>query len=198
MKKSHYFFLALIVISATSCSLFHPTTMKDKRDGKIYKTVKIGKQKWMAENLSFATPANSWCYDDKTSNGITYGRLYTWEAAKTACPKKWHLPYDAEFTTLTNFLGQKMIAGGKLKAKSRLWNSPNTEATDTSGFSALPGGQRNTKGMYSDVENRGYWWTATDDGTVNAWYRYLSYNDSIVGIASFDKNMGFSVRCMKD
>ena len=144
-------------------------TFTDSRDGKEYKTVKIGEQVWMAENLNFAAE-DSKCYEDNASNCDKYGRLYNWEMAKEVCPNGWHLPSDAEWQTLVDFAGGGEIAKKKLKAKNGWENFERKpdNGTDDYGFSALSGG-----GMFyvfTDDDYRydfdgaglyGYWWTAT-------------------------------------
>jgi len=123
---------------SSSSSVVTSGTFKDDRDSKTYKYVVIGTKTWMADNLNYATEG-SLCYDATEANCTTYGRLYAWSTAKTACPSGWHLPDDAEWTTLINFVGT--AAGKKLKSISG-WNS-NGNGTDDYGFSALPGGYRN-------------------------------------------------------
>ena len=113
-------------------------TMTDSRDGQTYKTVTIGSQTWMAENLNYET-SNSYCYNDSASYCIKYGRFYIWEAATTACPEGWHLPTKAEFKTLFTAVGGELIAGQKLKSTSG-WNDYRGESgngTDAFAFSAL-------------------------------------------------------------
>ncbi len=115
----------------------------DPRDGQTYNTVKIGNQWWMAENLNYDADTGSWCYNDNSSNCTTYGRLYDWATALTVAPAGWHLPTDAEWTVLTDYLGGLSVAGGKMKETGTThWSSPNTGATNESGFTALPGGSR--------------------------------------------------------
>jgi uncharacterized protein (TIGR02145 family) len=121
----------------------------DPRDAKTYKTVKIGSQWWMAENLNFEVPHGSWCYNDNCAEYAgTYGRLYDWETACNSCPPGWHLPTMEEMIALIDYLGGSGVAGGKMKASGTieagdgLWHEPNTGATNESGFSALPGGGR--------------------------------------------------------
>lgn len=175
----------------------NPTTMYDSRDGKTYKIVRIGTQTWMAENLNYNT-SDSWCYDNSSSNCDKYGRLYTWQAARSACPPGWHLPSDAEWTQLVNYLGGEDVAGGKLKSTS-LWNSPNTGATNSSGFSAFPGGYRTTNGTFRQIGNYGYWWTSAEYSS-NAWYRSMYYDYGEVGrdYSYYPQSYGFSVRCVRD
>ena len=148
-------------------------TFKDSRDGKVYKTVKIGEQVWMAENLAYAPASgNYWAYDNDDANVEIYGYLYDWQTAKNVCPAGWHLPSDEEWTELTDYLGGN--AGGKLKATGTigsgtgLWYAPNTGATNETGFTALPGGYRYGDGAFDYVGYHGYWWSATGLNTYGA------------------------------
>jgi uncharacterized protein (TIGR02145 family) len=175
-------------------------TFTDSRDGKVYKKVQIGTQEWMAENLNYAT-GNRWCYDNNAANCDIYGRLYDWETAKKACPSGWHLPSDAEWTTLTNFLGGESVAGGKMKSTgTQYWQSPNTYATNSSCLSGLPGGSRNGLGTFYDVGSNGFWWSSTENltTTTNAWHRYLGYGNGDVYRDNSSKTNGYSVRCLRD
>ncbi len=194
-------------------------TYKDNRDDKTYPYVTIGTQVWMAENLAYlpsvvgpATGSTStahyyvYGYDGTnvtaakgTTNYNKYGVLYNWPAALTACPEGWHLPSDAEWTTLTTYLGGLSVAGGKMKeAGTTHWETPNTEATNESGFTALPGGYRLDDGTFSYIGGYGYWWSSTQYDTLFAWHRYLGYSDSDVLRCSSHKVLGFSVRCLRD
>jgi uncharacterized protein (TIGR02145 family) len=177
--------------------------LTDSRDGRKYKIVKIGRRTWMAENLSYNANGSK-CYGNSESNCQKYGRLYNWSTARNACPKGWHLPSDAEWTTLTDFAGGSKVAGTKLKAKSG-WNEygwfskKSGNGTDEFGFSALPGGHRNSGGYFHDAGYDGYWWSATEDAASNACYRYMSYNYAgVVRYGSRDKAGLFSVRCVQD
>jgi uncharacterized protein (TIGR02145 family) len=201
----------------------------DARDGNAYKTVKIGNQIWLAENLKYlpsvvgpGTESESTPYyyvygydgtnvtDAKaTSNYTTYGVLYNWPAAMTGsanpsgvqgvCPAGWHLPSDAEWTELTDYLGGISVAGGKLKETGTThWASPNTGATNETGFTALPGGLRGINGSFNLIGYYGYWWS-TDDGSTNyAWYPYMFCSSSDVDWGRYSKRVGFSVRCVRD
>jgi uncharacterized protein (TIGR02145 family) len=148
-----------------------------------------------------------------TSNYSTYGVLYNWPAAMNGaassttnpsgvqgiCPTGWHLPSDAEWTQLTDYLGGTSVAGGKLKETGTThWNSPNTGATNETGFTALPGGGRSDNGAFGNVGNDGYWWSATDYSTNFVWGRRMSYDYTSVFNSSANKELGFSVRCVKD
>jgi len=140
----------------------------DSRDNKTYKYVTIGSQTWMAENLNYAAEGSK-CYKNNDSNCEKYGRLYTWADAKKACPWGWHLPTNAEWTTLVNYVenadGCNRCAGTKLKSTSG-W-SKNGNGTDDYGFSALPGGYGYSDGYFYDAGYYGFWWSATEG---NAYY----------------------------
>jgi uncharacterized protein (TIGR02145 family) len=147
------------------------------------------------------------------SNRTKYGYLYNWYAAKgiyttgtitstdtlNICPSGWHVPTDTEWTTLTTELGGESVAGGKMKSiGTAYWNSPNTEATNESGFSGLPGGYRFYDGSFSNIKNVAFFWSATEGNLYNAWNRDLSYgSDDFAGSAT-PKSFGASVRCLKD
>lgn len=148
-----------------------------------------------------------------TANYTTYGALYNWTAAmdgsnsstanpsgvQGVCPTGWHLPSDAEWTELTDHLGGASVAGGKLKETGVThWNSPNTGATNETGFIALPGGDRANALYFYSIGSRGYWWSATGVSTGSAWSRIVYYNDSDVGRIVDGKELGFSVRCIRD
>jgi uncharacterized protein (TIGR02145 family) len=148
-----------------------------------------------------------------TTNYTTYDVLYNWPAAMNGaassnsnpsgvqgvCPSGWHLPSDAEWTTLTDYLGGESVAGGKMKeAGTAHWRDPNTGATNESGFTALPGGYRNGRGTFYGIGVSGYWWSSTEDVTDIAWYRYLGDILSNVYRNNYFKEDGFSVRCLRD
>jgi uncharacterized protein (TIGR02145 family) len=160
-------------------------------------TVTIGGKVWMAENLNRAT-ANSKCYDNDPSNCETYGRLYTWADARSACPSGWHLPTDAEWTALTDAVGGESTAGGKLKSTSGWILGGN--GTDDYGFSALPGGRDNVGRGFSGVGYNDYWWSATEEspGSLVAWSRSMHYNREYVSRDIDGKTYLFSVRCVQD
>ncbi|MCK4346431.1 MAG: hypothetical protein KAX05_14200 [Bacteroidales bacterium] len=163
-------------------------------------------------NLGFSDKAYCY-YDNSSSNKDTYGALYTWAAAMNGaasssinpsgvqgvCPDGWHLPSDAEWTELTDYLGGTRVAGGKLKETGTThWGSPNTGATNESGFTALSGGYRFHSGTFGGLGNDAHFWSATEDSSSDAWHRSLGYNASSVGRRDGYKTDGFSVRCTKD
>jgi uncharacterized protein (TIGR02145 family) len=185
-----------------------PNTFTDPRDGQTYNTIDIGSQTWMAENLNYTT-TNSWWYADITANGDVYGRLYTWDAALTACPAGWHLPTDDEWKTLEMALGMSQSQadddgwrgtdeGEKMKeAGTTHWNAPNTN-TNSSGFTALPGGRRGISGTFVGLGKYGYWWSSTECSGTIALLRSLHYISDRVDRYNSHKTYGFSVRCLKD
>lgn len=141
-----------------------------------------------------------------------FGYLYNWYAVNDGrglCPTGWHEPTDGEWTTLIDYLDpvivdpnaigiQSTVAGGPMKeAGTAHWNSPNTGATNSSGFTGLPGGNRVSLGTFNDLGSDGYWWSSTESG-ANAWYRDLFYVNDVVFRFSVDKRLGFSVRCLRD
>ncbi len=192
------------------------------QEGNTYKTVKIGSQEWMAENLrttilndgtkiwesasmySWGGSGASYCwYDyDSITNAQTYGALYNWHTVSTdkLCPSGWHVPTDEEWTVLTSFLGGQGKAGNKLKETGTMhWYSPNEDATNETGFSALPGGYRFISSP-SFMGVFGYWWSSTENeaDTDDAWLRGINYSDSYVSRSTYDKGTGASIRCVKD
>jgi uncharacterized protein (TIGR02145 family) len=170
------------------------TYFTDSRDGQKYRAVKIGGKSWMAQNLNHKT-GNSWCYEGNDANCKQYGRLYDWNTAKSVCHAGWHLPSKAEWDALENAAGGN-VADKKLKSTSG-WNN-NGSGTDEFGFSALPGGCRDTDGSFNSAGNDGYWWTATEDGSGDAYGRDMYYNGDYVYEGRRDKDYGFSVRCVRD
>lgn len=198
----------------------------DLRDYKTYKTVTIGTQTWMAENLNVSTFRNGdpipeaktnedwekagneqkpawYYYDFNSANGEKYGKLYNWYAvqdSRNLAPTGWKIPSDAEWTTLVNYLqgGNIAVAGGKLKETGTLhWASPNTGADNSSGFTALPGGYCNGHGIFFDIGLNGYWWSSTESDIYRALIRFLKYNSSSYSVGGYGKTFGISVRCLK-
>jgi len=181
-------------------------TFTDPRDGQTYATIEIGNQTWFAENLNYET-SNSWWYDNSSANGDVYGRLYTWEAALSACPSGWHLPSDEEWKTLEMALGMSQSQadnilwrgtdqGTQMKSTSGWYSNGN--GTNSSGFNALPGGYRYSSGSFDGLGYYGSWWSATEDSGTGAWYRSLLYDLAQVHRYYHYKTSGFSVRCLKD
>ncbi len=193
-------------------------------DGNVYTTVIIGTQQWMTENLkvthyrngepipnvtdavqwsNLTTGAFCWLNNDEASNKNVYGALYNYYTvvdSRNLCPTGWHIPSDGEWTTLTNYLGGESVAGSKMKETGTAhWYSPNTDATNESGFTGLPGGVRNYySGTFSGPGPSGYWWSSTQDfSTYYAWFRALNSTNGNVDRVSYFKELGLSVRCVK-
>jgi len=205
MKSENFIVLFLIIILVSS-GTGYSQTVKDI-DGNVYKTVRIGTQVWMAENLRVTKtpkgePVNAWAPRDSISLVPVYGRMYDWETANKVCPDGWHLPSETEWQTLIDYLGGYMVAGGKIKeAGTAHWRSPNKGATNETGFTALPMGYRTKKGKYINFNrNFAYWWTSTPYETDVAMGIYITYGEPIIYkyYYSFTRDMGFAVRCIKN
>ena len=166
-------------------------------EGRTYKTVVIGRQTWMAENLNY-NASGSKCYNNSDSNCNTYGRLYNWETAKTVCPSGWHLPTREDWDVMTAYIGGSSTEGSKLKARSG-WNN-NGNGTDQYGFSALPGGLGKSDGSFYTVGYDGYWWSASELESLSylAYGRSMSYDGDNVYWNGINESYLFSVRCLQD
>ncbi len=198
-------------------------SLTDSRDGRKYATVLIGNQCWMAENLNTSKYRNDdimpnvsdgttwsnltsgaycWYNNDSATYENIYGKLYNWFALadiRGLCPTGWHGPTDSEWTTMTDYLGGLSVAGGKLKeAGTTHWQSPNTGATNESGFTALPGGGRRDNGSFDLIDQEGYWWSATEGDALGAYDYSMHFNDSQVSFYNYHKSGGDAVRCLKD
>jgi uncharacterized protein (TIGR02145 family) len=194
-------------------------TFTDERDGNTYNWVRIGKQVWMAENLAYSsTGVVPSYYESKTQpfrylygfdsdsdadfsegqrNSQVYGVLYNWEAAKAACPQGWHLPTLAEFQQLIDYLGGKDVAGGKMKETGTShWESPNTGASNRSGFSALPGGQAYNSSHQIGI--LGIFWSASEYSNAQAYQLVLLEESSEARLSENNKGRGSSVRCIRN
>ncbi|HUX97818.1 MAG TPA: fibrobacter succinogenes major paralogous domain-containing protein [Bacteroidales bacterium] len=222
----------LTIISNMSCEkdLLTDTETVNDIDGNTYKVARIGSQIWMAENLKTTRynngqtigttipatkdiideimPKYQWAYDGDEKNVAVYGRLYTWYAvidSRNICPVGWHVPTNAEWDTLVKNIGGENLAGGKLKEKGiEHWASPNTGATNESGFTALPGGLRvryNSMGEFHTIGGSGFWWSFISNGDNNysSTNRCLEYNSSLLySNRYYSAYNGNSVRCIKD
>jgi len=193
--------------------------------GSSYKEVKIGNQVWMAENLNVEKFRNgdpiphantlakwrkagqegkpAWCYyDNDPANGKIYGKLYNWYAVsdwRGLAPEGWRIPSDADWSKLVELLGDREVAGGKLKSTdTTYWKSPNTAATNETGFTALPGGFGGGNDAFDYIGNYGYWWSATESraGYPRIWG--VHYDSGFVDSENGGKEGGLSVRCIKD
>jgi len=214
-------------ITAGSGIIFNPNltygSVSDN-DGNTYKTIVIGTQEWMAENLkttkyndgtaitnvtdntawTTAGAAYCWYNNDAATYKATYGALYNWYAVdptsngnKNICPTGWHVPTDVEWTTLTTYLGGETVAGGKMKESGTThWTTPNTGADNSIGFTGLPGGTRIGGGSFN-IGINGTWWSSTAINGLYALASLLVYNSSDAYRSNTTKDIGFSVRCLK-
>lgn len=192
-------------------------------EGNIYNTITIGRQIWMSQNLrttklndgtlipqvtdgrewaALSAPGYCWNYNDTIRNKGIYGALYNWNTVKTGklCPEGWHVFTLAEWEELLTYLGDYRFAGGKLKEPGTVhWLSPNTGATNESGFTALPGGGRGNDGVFYPVGEGAAWWSSTESDSSFSNMTSVVYQKSEIFIYySYPKNFGFSVRCIED
>jgi uncharacterized protein (TIGR02145 family) len=152
---------------------------------------------------NLTTPGYCWYNNDEAANKETYGALYNWYTIETTnlCPAGWHVPTDDDWTILTTYLGGESVAGGKLKeAGTAHWATPNTGATNETGFSALPGGWRaNTViGSFIDFGTDGSWWSGTEYDATDGYFRGLDYESGLITWRHNFKKAGYSVRCVRD
>ena len=213
--------MGLQLILINSCKKSEESPEIKDADGNVYTSVTIGTQVWMVQNLKTTkyrngdligtttndisgegSPEYQWAPDDNENNVATYGRLYTWYAvtdSRNVCPAGWHVPSDAEWSTFTTFLGGDTVAGGKLKETgTTLWTTPNTGATNETGFTALPSGYRYLDDSYINIGLIGFWWSSTEYSATDAYYHYMLCYFSKVYRLYDNKHYGFSVRCLKD
>ena len=211
---------ATTLSQSTSAYVPCPASITDTRDGKVYNTIAISTQCWMAQSLNIGTRINGtieqtnhsaiekYCYNNDEAQCTVYGGLYQWDNAmqwqttadvQGICMSGWHLPTDAEYTTLITYLGGLATAGGPAKETGTThWSSPNTGATNTSGFSALPSGMRNTNGSFYNITLYDYFWSSTYYSATEARYRGFYYNAVYVDNSYNSKTLGFAVRCIRD
>ncbi|MCX6265909.1 MAG: hypothetical protein NTW16_00925 [Bacteroidetes bacterium] len=211
--------------STSSCSFACGSSFTDSRDNQVYTTVLIGSQCWMRQNLNIGTRINGtveqtnnstiekYCYNNNDSNCNIYGALYQWDemmqyvttaGVKGICPTGWHIPTHNEWITCTTFLGGTGVAGGKMKstgtieAYNGLWHSPNTGATNVSGFTAIPAGYRYYDGTFYSIGYFDLWWNSNEDNYGNGGTWLMGYNYGYVDRILYYKKDGFSVRCLRD
>ncbi len=218
--------LTLIIFSISSCGTTNAVESNPGLgvifNGYTYKTIILGNgQEWMAENLRTTTYRNgdaipnvtnnaqwqnlttgAWAhYNNNSQYENPFGKLYNWHAVadpRNICPTGWHVPTDTDWTVLTVYLDES-IAGGKMKSTGlQYWASPNTGATNESGFSGLPGGHRDSSGSFYSVGKVGCWWSFTEHSTNEAKRRNLGYGLGYVVRSDGPKKSGFSIRCLKD
>jgi uncharacterized protein (TIGR02145 family) len=220
------FFLLIVPTCFTACRKDDlkskaPSTLTDI-DGNTYDVIVIEKQVWMAENLKttkyndgtpirFVSDASTWSKltvpaytyynNDSITYKDTYGALYNWYTVKSAklCPTGWHVPTDIEWSIAINSQGGENVAGIKLKEPGAAhWLSPVSEATNESGFTALPGGYRHFNGPFYQIGYNGFWWSSSDYYSLYAWFRSMFSYYTYVYHDFYLKGYGFSVRCIMD
>ncbi|MEI7500474.1 MAG: FISUMP domain-containing protein [Bacteroidota bacterium] len=189
--------LIVMLIFCNTLSAQEKGTITDPRDGRIYQWVKVGKKAWFAENLKYNVKPGSWFYNNDTANAVVYGRLYTWNAAMTACPKGWVLPADANWALLIEKLGGLDVSGGKFQEMDSVYWKANKNIPETAKtLSSLLGGVRHSDSTYTGVALWGGLWSATVENEVATNYLFAKGDKSIVK-SSNDKNSAFGVRCVK-
>ena len=216
---------ALENCSGVPCTFICGTSTVTDVDGNVYNTKLIGSsQCWTTTNLKVTkyndgsvipdltgSTSNPWATSGARTEYVltgvtgyvgTFGYLYNWYAVndlRKLCPAGWHVPSDGEWTTLTTYLGGASVAGGKMKSIGTAhWNSPNTNATNESGFSVLPGGYRSSNGSFNNIRTNAFFWSATVAGDFNAWDRSLGFSNGVVTRSDDSKSGGASVRCLRD
>jgi uncharacterized protein (TIGR02145 family) len=234
-----YLFITIIsILILNSCSSDDELNALGSTSFTQLPSVTIGSQIWQSTNLDVTTyrdgtpipqvsdpvewaklTTGAWCYyNNSTTNGTTYGKLYNWYAVagihnseslnnpslrKILAPKGWHIPTHGEWTKLTDFLGGENVAGGKMKSvEITLWQSPNLRSTITSGFNGDPGGYRGSDGLFNSIGYGGFWWSSTETNNTykdpGAYTRSLVYSLSSVTVYPYYKSYGCSVRCLRD
>jgi uncharacterized protein (TIGR02145 family) len=191
-------------------------------DGNVYKTVTISKQIWIVENLKTThyndgeiiplvedstawsdqnSPGYCWYKNDRSHYENIYGALYKWYTVETGklCPSGWHVPTEADWTTLVDFSGGEKVAASKLKETGKThWTDTSPGTTNSTGFTALPGGIRISYGGFNFIGSHGAWWSAQENSLGNAWLHSMIYIGNDVFKVEYDKTSGVSVRCVKN
>lgn len=195
MRRVLYLPCLLVSVLFIACS----ESFTDPRDGQSYDVVKIGGLTWFAENLNFMTEG-SVCPEGDSRNCDKYGRLYTWDDARAACPEGWSLPDSADFASLiteaggADFASSMAVAGEKLKSTGGWFKKGN--GTDALGFNALPAGYRGAEGAYDGIGGYAYFWSAIATPDDLAYYLFLDFSSKAAGMNAFPKGDYRSVRCV--
>jgi uncharacterized protein (TIGR02145 family) len=214
--------LFAVLILVNSCNKDDDDIITDK-DGNIYTSLTIGTQVWMVENLrttkyndgtsipnviddaewgDLNTGALCWYKNNPAVYKDVYGALYNWYAVSTnkLCPTGWHVPSHSEWTSLIDHLGGGLVAGGKLKEIGTThWLSPNTGATNETGFTALPGSfRRGVDPAFGIINSMGFWWSSSEEDIISAYLQLMSSESAGSTWGTTHKRWGLSIRCIKD
>ena len=189
----------LLLISLVALMVACSDSFTDPRDGQSYDIVQIGSQTWMAENLNYEVEGST-CPEGENSNCSRYGRLYTWDIARTVCPEGWHLPDSADFEQLIADVGGADVAGYALKSTSGWFKKGN--GSDDYGFKALPagyrlGGSESAPGKFDGIGGYAHLWSATETADGLAYYMRLDFSIKVAKLGAFGKDEARSVRCVK-
>jgi uncharacterized protein (TIGR02145 family) len=216
-----------VSFTTPSTGTYLNSSIVNDTEGNAYSTIQLGNQVWMQENLKatrfrngdpipLITSTNEWInlfspgisyFNNDPLNVATYGVLYNWYTVndpRGICPTGWHVPSNAEWLELSNYLGASTVTGGLLKTTGTLsdslgfWNAPNTGATNRSGFSAQPAGSRSFTGSFIDLSSKSLWWTTTEDVNIGSLHWYILNNSAVFFNDRESKRAGLSVRCVKD
>jgi uncharacterized protein (TIGR02145 family) len=186
------------LVKSEYVTIYQNNTFTDSRDSKTYKSLTLGNDEWMVENLRFIPTSGSYVYTNISNYENVFGRVYDWATAQTIAPQGWHLPSDSEFTALIKYLGGNTVAGSKMKSGGcALWESPNKGATNISGFNALPAGGRYS-GNFTNIYTSAFFWTSTSSDAADAWSYALYYDETATSRNAEPKVQCMSVRCIKD
>ena len=219
MKNKFFLTAVVVIIFALSSVAQTKGTFTDSRDGKTYKTITIGTQTWMAENLAYKNGTGCWAYKNDATSAATFGYMYDWETATKVCPAGWHLPSKAEFETLIKALGGESVAGAKMKSE-KYWStdqkdvikkeaaSNNKNQTvdakqenlklNSSDFNGLPGGGFYVGNIFDYKGVYATWWTSTEENDNNAYYMFLNNISSWTQFGNTINKNAFYVRCVKN
>lgn len=193
------FIILLSLFSLVALMVACSESFTDPRDGQSYDIVQIGSQTWMAENLNYEIEGSA-CPEGDKRNCSKYGRLYTWDMARTVCPEGWRLPDSADFEKLISAAGGAEVAGYALKSTSGWFKKGN--GTDDYGFNALPagyrlGGSESAPGKFDGIGGYAHFWTATETPDGLAYYMLLDFSSKAAKLNAFGKDEARSVRCVK-
>ena len=202
IKFSPWNFMAVLISLALLPVMMNAqdnASFTDTRNGHVYNWTKIGTQTWMTENLNYNIPAGSWVYDNDSATGINFGKLFSWKAAQTACPKGWHLPSVKEWGTAIQTFGGNSEAGLKMQSLDTIGKSRDMAKKHTPAVgSSLLGGVRHADGTYTGINSwGGCWTTGKVNDTVASNVLFVKKSKEI-GFSTNDKSAGFSVRCIRN